>query len=137
MSNKKESYSENDAKKAPPSDVDDYLATVPEADRVALENLRKTIKAAAPKASEVISYKIPTFKYHGLLVAFASQKNHLSLYVMSPELLREYAAEVKDYDASGGTIRFSPERPLPVSLVTRLVKSRIEENEKRARTDKS
>jgi uncharacterized protein YdhG (YjbR/CyaY superfamily) len=120
-------------KSAPAKDVDDYLAKVPEDVRIALEGLRRTIKAAAPQAVEVISYRIPTFKYHGPLVGFAAFKNHLSFYVMSPDLLRDSAADVKGYEAKGATIHFSSERPLPAALVTKLVKARITENVKRAK----
>jgi uncharacterized protein YdhG (YjbR/CyaY superfamily) len=132
MKGGKESSSGGNANRMPPSDIDGYLSQVPEDERAALESLRKTINAAAPQAVEVISYKIPTFKYHGSLVAFAAQKKHLSFYVMNPDLLRDYSAEVEGYDASGGTIRFSPDRPLPASLVKKLVKARMKENEKRA-----
>jgi uncharacterized protein YdhG (YjbR/CyaY superfamily) len=113
-------------------DIDAYLAGVAEEARPALEQLRSTIKAAAPQAVESIKYQIPVFKLHGDLVGFAVQKNHLSFYVMSPGLLRARAADIKGYDVSGGTIHFSPDRSLPAALVTRLVKARIAENEEKA-----
>ncbi|RJP32877.1 MAG: hypothetical protein C4536_05405 [Actinobacteria bacterium] len=120
-------------KQAPPGDVDDYLAAVPEEARAALADLRATIIAAAPQAVETLKYQIPVYKYHGDLVGFAVQKNHLSFYVMSPDLVRARAADIKGFNVSGGTIHFSPERPLPAPLVKKLVKARIAENEKRAR----
>lgn len=122
------------AKRRPQSEsVDDYLAALPEDARAALEKLRKTIKAAAPKATEVISYQIPAYKHHGLLVSFAAFKNHCSFYPMSPEVLRAHAAELDDYEISKGTIRFTADKPLPTALVTKLVKARLAENETRAR----
>ena len=78
------------AKRTPRAEtVDGYLATLPEDARAALEKLRKTIKAAAPKATEVISYQIPTFKHQGMLVAFAAFEGHCGFYIMSPERAAE------------------------------------------------
>ncbi len=113
--------------------LDDYLKSVPEDVRAALNKLRKTIKAAAPKATEGISYMIPIFKYQGHpLVGFGAAKYHCSFYVMSsnmiPKLARARAAELKGYNVSGATIHFTPDKPLPVALVKKLVKARIEEN---------
>lgn len=112
--------------------VDEYLEGVPEEARAALERLRKVIKAAAPKATETVSYQIPTFKYHGMLVGFAAFKNHLSFFVMSPFLMDAHRDELKAYDTAKATIRFQADKPLPTALVKKLVKARIEENEARA-----
>ena len=111
--------------------VDGYLATLPEDARTALTQLRKTIKAAAPKATEVISYQIPTFKHQGMLVAFAAFGGHCGFYVMSPNVLQNHAAELKQYELNKASIRFSTNKPLPAPLVTKLVKARIAENEAR------
>ena len=113
--------------------VDDYLKSVPEDVRAALNKLRKTIKTAVPEATEVISYKIPIFKYQGhLLVGFGAAKYHCSFYIMSskmiPKLARARAGELKGYDVSGATIHFTPDKPLAVALVKKLVKARIKEN---------
>jgi len=116
-------------KQAKPTSVDEYLATVPEAARAALEKLRQIIRAAAPEATEVISYQIPTFKHHGPLVAFAAAKDHCGFYVMSPKVMRAHAAELKNYDTATATIRFPADKPLPAVLVEKLVKARIKENE--------
>lgn len=110
-------------------DVDAYLAALPQEARVALEKLRKTIRAAAPMAEEVISYQVPTFKYHGPLVSFAAFRNHNSLYVVNPSILKTFAAELKPYETSGTTIQFSADRPLPATLVKKIVRARMEENE--------
>nr|MDO8099582.1 DUF1801 domain-containing protein [Candidatus Njordarchaeota archaeon] len=117
----------------PARNVDDYLATLPQEVKAALENLRKVIKAAAPKADEVISYRIPTFKYHGPLVFFAAFENHCSLYVVSKSIMKTFGIELKPYDTSGTTIHFSAENPLPATLVEKIVKARIEENELRVK----
>jgi len=114
---------------APARTVDDYLAALPEEARATLEKLRKTIKAAAPRADEVISYQIPTYKYHGPLVAFAAFKNHCSFYVMSSSFLDAHKDELKAYDTAKGTIRFPIGKPLPAALVKKLVKARMEDNE--------
>lgn len=117
-------------KRTPTKDMDGFLAMVPEETRVALEKLRKTIRAAAPQATETIGYGVPMFKYQGRpLVSFGAGKNHCSFYVMSPEVMRAHAAELKVHDTSAGTIRFQPAKPLPAALVKKLVKARIAEIE--------
>ena len=122
------------AKRSPRAEtVDGYLATLPEDARVALAKLRKTIKAAAPKATEVISYQIPAFKHQGMLVAFAAFEGHCGFYIMSEKVLRAHAAELKEYELNKASIRFPASKPLPSALVTKLVKARIEENEARQR----
>ena len=118
------------AKKGVPAEnVDAYLSSVPQDLRTVLENLRQAIKAAAPKAEEVISYRIPTYKYHGPLVHFVARKNYCSFIVASKSILEIFKSELEDYDTSGTTIHFSAENPLPATLVKKIVKSRIKENE--------
>lgn len=116
-------------KSAPAQTIDDYLAAVPEDVRASLEKLRKTIKAAAPKATEVISYQIPAYKHHGLLVGFAASKDHCTFHIMSTEVTRAHSADLKDYKIGKASIRFVANKPLPAALVTKLVKARIAENE--------
>ncbi len=111
--------------------VDAYLAKVPAPSRAALERLRKTIRAAAPEATEVISYQMPTFRHHGGLVAFAAFEDHCSLFVMSPAVMAAHQDDLKGYGTSKGTIRFTPDAPLPAALVKKLVEARIAENEAR------
>jgi uncharacterized protein YdhG (YjbR/CyaY superfamily) len=107
--------------------VDDYLAAAPKDKRVALMNLRRTIKAAAPKATEGIGYGIAGFKYRGKpLIYFGYAKTHVALYGG----FDANAPELKAYDLSKGTIRFTPDRPLPARIVTKIVKTRIAEIEK-------
>ncbi|MFY9610144.1 MAG: DUF1801 domain-containing protein [Blastocatellia bacterium] len=109
--------------------VEDYLAAVPEDVRSALEELRKTIKTVAPKATEVISYQIPAYKHHGLLVGFAASKGLCTFHIMSTKVTRAHAGELKGYKIGKASIRFAPNEPLPAALVTKLIKARIAENE--------
>lgn len=118
-------------KSAPARDVDAYLASVPAEARAALLKLRKTIKAAAPQATEVISYQIPAYKHYGLLVGFAALKDHCTFHVMSVNVTRAHAAELKNYKTGKASIRFPADKPLPTALVKRLIKARIAENESR------
>src|SRR5688500_2563175 len=105
------------SKRIPPKDVDSYLAQVPIQARVTLEKIRDIIKEAVPQAEEVISYQIPAYKYHGMLVGFAAFKNHCRFYLMSPALTEAFKNELKELDASTGTIRFPFNTPLPAALV--------------------
>jgi uncharacterized protein YdhG (YjbR/CyaY superfamily) len=115
---------------AAPTSVDDYLAALPEAPRAALEKLREQIKAAAPEATETISYQMPAYKLHGrFLVSFAAFKNHCSLFPASKRMLEDYGEELKPYFSGKGTIRVTTDKPLPPALVKKIMKSRIEENE--------
>jgi uncharacterized protein YdhG (YjbR/CyaY superfamily) len=116
---------------APPKDIDDYLSSVPEPARTTLERMRKTIQAAAPKATEKISYGIPTFHYRKSLVAFAAFKEHCSFFPMNSSLITTHKAELKRYATSKGTIRFPVDSPLPATLVRKMVKARLKENEVR------
>ena len=111
-----------------PQTVDDYLAALPEEARATLEKIRKTIKAAAPKATEVISYQIPMYKHHGMLVGFAAFKDHCSFFP-GAKPIATHKDELKAYKTSKGTIRFPIGKPLPATLVKKLVKTRIAENE--------
>jgi uncharacterized protein YdhG (YjbR/CyaY superfamily) len=109
--------------------VDDYLATVPKDKRAALATLRRAIKAVVPQATEVISYGVPTFKHDGRgLVAYGVATAHCTFYLMSTGVLRAHAAELKDYELGKGSIQFSADKPLPATLVKKLVKARIAEN---------
>ena len=108
--------------------IDEYLAALSNDKRAALEKLRKTIRAAAPKAEECISYQIPAYRQDGMLVGFGATGNHCAFYLMSSSIVEAHKEELKDYDTSKGTIRFQPDKPLPVGLVRKLVKARIAEN---------
>jgi uncharacterized protein YdhG (YjbR/CyaY superfamily) len=108
--------------------IDEYLARLSDDKRVALQKLRKTIRAAAPRAEECISYQLPAYRLNGMLVAFGATANHCAFYPMSAATVAAYSDELKDYDTSKGTIRFQPDNPLPAALVRKLVKARIAEN---------
>lgn len=114
----------------PATTVDAYLAALPKEARATLEKIRKAIKAAAPKATEVISYQMPMYKYHGMLVGFAAFKDHCSFFP-GAKPVATFKDELKAYKTSKGTIRFPIGKPLPAALVKRLVKARIAENEER------
>ena len=107
--------------------IDEYLAGLPDEKRTALEKLRKTIRAAAPRAEECISYGIPAFRLDGrMLVAFGAAANHCAFYPGSFPV-EAHKDEVKDYDTSKGTIRFQAAKLLPVALVRKMVRARIAE----------
>jgi len=113
--------------------IDEYLAAVSDDKRAALEKLRKAIRSAAPKADECISYQIPAFRFGGrMLVAFGAAANHCSFYPGAFPVAA-HKDELKAYDTSKGTIRFQPDKPLPVALVRKLVKARIAEYADRRR----
>jgi uncharacterized protein YdhG (YjbR/CyaY superfamily) len=119
---------------AGPTDVEDYLAALPEDQRDALEKLRTTIRAAAPEATESISYQMPTYKLRGrVLVYYAAFKDHCSLFPASEAIMEALGEELKPYFSGKGTLRFTPDRPIPVALVKKIVKARIEENATRGR----
>jgi len=112
--------------------VDQYLTALPENARTTLEKIRKTIKAAVPKAEEVISYQIPTYKYNGrAFIAFAGFKNHCSVFTMSHAVMKQFKDDLKDYDTSGVTIHFPLDKPLPAALVKKLCAAKITENEEK------
>ena len=111
--------------------VDEYLRLQPADVRLALRALRRTIRAAAPMAEEVISYQIPTYKHNGPLVHFMARGDSCSLITVSKEIPRIFAKELKPWEISGTTIHFTPEKPLPASLVGKVVKARVKQNEQR------
>jgi uncharacterized protein YdhG (YjbR/CyaY superfamily) len=109
--------------------IDEYLAGLTEDNRSALERIRKSIRAAAPKAEECISYQLPAFRLDGkVLVLFGAAAGHCSFYPGSGTAVEAHEEELKAYETSKGTIRFRASSPLPVSLVRKLVKYRIAEN---------
>ena len=112
--------------------VDDYLAAATPDMRAALEKLRQAIRKVVPEATEGISYGVPTFKHRGHpLVAFGAAKNHCTFFLMSTDVMRTCARDIEGYEVGGGSIRFPAAKPLPASLVTKVVKARIAENAKR------
>ncbi len=115
-----------------PKNVDEYLAGVPEPARSTLNRVRAAIRSAVPlEATEAISYRIPTFKYKGPLVAFAAFSDHCSLFLMGSSVIEAFKNELKGYQTSKGTIRFPVDKPPPAALVKKLVRARIAENERK------
>jgi uncharacterized protein YdhG (YjbR/CyaY superfamily) len=112
------------AKADKPKTRDDYLKSVSDDKRAALEKLRKSIKLRTPEAEECISYQLPAFRLNGkLLVAYGTAACHCAFYPGS--VLKALKDELKDYDISKGTIRFPADEPLPPALVRKLVELRI------------
>jgi uncharacterized protein YdhG (YjbR/CyaY superfamily) len=109
------------------STIDEYISTFPKDVQETLEKLRQTIKKAAPEAEEAISYQIPTFKFHGNLVYFAAFKNHIGFYPTSTGI-EVFKKELSSFETAKGTVRFPIDRPLPLSLISKIVKYRVKEN---------
>ena len=106
--------------------VGEYMRRVPADKRAALQKLRATIKAAAPRATEGISYGIPAMRLNGkVLVYFAAFANHCSFFPASGRVLDEFQEELAPFRTSKGTVQFTPDKPLPASLVRRIVKRRL------------
>src|SRR5271166_1157986 len=115
-----------------PKTVEEYLARVPEPQRSTLKKVRAVIQSVLPEeATEVISYRIPCAKYQGMLVGYAAFPNHCSLFGMSSTLLGPLKEDLKKYSTSKGTIRFAVDKPLPATLIKKLVRSAIAEKEAR------
>ena len=122
-----------DSAKKKPKTIDEYLANVKPDHRKALQKLRQTIHTAVPNVEECIGYGIPAFRLNRrLLVFFGAWANHCAFYQGSASTLKTFQNELKKFETSKGTIRFSPDKPLPVALVKKLVKTRIAENNDRA-----
>ena len=124
------------AKMKTAASVDDYISNADPHVKKALRDIRKTIKSAAPNAEEVISYQIPGYKYHGMLVFFAAWKDHISLYP-APWSADSLKKEMSVYKGSKGTIKFPIGEPMPLALIKKMVKYRVKENEARAALKRS
>ena len=108
--------------------IDEYLAGVNANHRDALQKIREAIHAVAPNAEECISYGIPAFRLNGRsLVFFGAWAHHCAFYPGSSATLKKFRKELKDFQTSKGTLRFSPDKPLPVALLKKLVRARIAE----------
>ena len=105
--------------------VDDYLKSQPKAVRAVLERVRSIIRKAVPRAEEVISYQIPTYKLHGRpIVYFAGWKNHYSLYPAGANVVAEFGDDLAPYEIARGTIRFPLSEPVPVKLIAGIARLR-------------
>lgn len=110
-----------------PENVEAYIKGFPPHMQKQLQELRKTIRKAAPEAVEKISYQMPAFSLKGILVYFAAFKNHIGFYP-GASAIKVFINELSSYHTSKGTIHFSPGEPLPVELITRIVSFRVSEN---------
>ena len=108
-------------------DFDDYFSQQTPEVQILLEQMRQTIKKAAPEAEEVISYNMPAFKYYGMLVYFAAYKNHIGFYA-TPTGHSEFKEELSIYKQGKGSVQFPLTKPLPLDLITKIVKFRVKEN---------
>ena len=114
-------------------DVDEYMAQLPDDRRAVMEQLRGTIRSAAPDATEAISYNMPAFRLNGrFLVSYEAFKRHYSLFPWSEAMVEELGEEMNRYAVGKGTIRFSVGDPIPLELVTRIVEFRHREVEEEA-----
>ena len=112
------------------STIDEYIGSFPKDVQTTLEKLRQTIKRAAPAAEEAISYQMPTFKLHVNLVHFAAFKHHIGFYPTASGV-EAFEKELSSYETTKGAVRFPIDRPLPLSLIRRIVKHRVKENSAR------
>ena len=115
------------SKATKPQSIDEYIALQEAFMRPKLLQLHKTIKKAAPGAEELISYSMPAFKFHGMLVYYAAFKNHLGFYAMKSVMIH-FKDQIEAYQSGMATLQFQWEKPLPVKLITEIVKYRVQTN---------
>ena len=119
-----------------PNNTDEYIAGFPKTTQKVLKQIRVTIKKAAPQAEETISYGIPTFTLNDrYLIYFAGFKNHISLYP-APRGNETFKKELSGYKGGKGTVQFPLDKPMPLNLITRIVKFKLKENSEKARKNK-
>ena len=112
------------------SSFDEYLATVPEPQKAELERIRELVRREVPEAEEATSYGLPAFKYKDRpLLGFRASKNHLSVFPFSPEAVEAARDELVGFDLSKGTVRFTPDEPIPAAALKRLLDHRLREIE--------
>ena len=110
-----------------PETIDQYIEQFPKEIQELLTQMRKTIQKAAPKAEECINYGMPTFKLNGNLVHFAAAKMHIGFYP-APSAIVEFESELSEYKHAKGSVQFPFTKPLPLDLVSKMVKFRVSEN---------
>ncbi|EPG75420.1 PF08818 domain protein [Leptospira fainei serovar Hurstbridge str. BUT 6] len=116
--------------------IDEYIENFPEEVRTLLEDLRSTIVSSAPNAIEKISYQMPAFELNGNLVYFAAYKNHIGFYPTSSGI-KSFQSELSQYKTSKGAVQFPLDKPIPLKLVSKIVKYRVKENMVNAKKKKS
>src|SRR4051812_6624382 len=117
------------------TDIDAYISSFPPNVQKVLQQVRRTIKKSAPKAEEAISYQMPTFKLNGNLVHFAAWKNHIGFYP-TPSGTKEFQKELSKFNGAKGSVQFPLDQPMPLDLISRIVKFRMKENELKQKTKK-
>jgi uncharacterized protein YdhG (YjbR/CyaY superfamily) len=122
--------------KVVPETVDQYIAAFPADVKKRMQQLRKTIKAGAPNADELISYQMPGYKYFGMLVYFAAYKNHIGFYPGAGGLL-EFYKELSSFKSAKGSVQFPHDRPIPYDIISKIVKFRVKQNEEKFSLKKS
>ena len=113
--------------------IDEYIAGFPGHIQDILQKFRETIRRAAPGAEEVMSYQMPAFKFHGMLVYFAMHKNHIGFYP-TPSGIEAFKKELSAYEGAKGSVKFPIDKPFPSGLVTKIVKFRVKENLEKVKT---
>ena len=116
--------------------VDQYIAAFPTDVKKRMQQLRKTIKAAAPKADEMISYQMAGYKYFGMLVYFAAYKNHIGFYPGAGGVL-EFYKKLSSFKSAKGSVQFPHDRPIPYEVISKVVKFRVKQNEEKFSLKKS
>jgi len=122
--------------KVVPETVDQYIAAFPADVKTRMQQIRKTIKAAAPKADELISYQMPGYKYFGMLVYFAAFKNHIGFYPGAGGIL-EFYKKLSSFKSAKGSVQFPHDRPIPYDIISKIVKFRVKQNEEKISLKKS
>lgn len=107
--------------------VDEYFSTLPSRAKKVLKEVRKRIQKTVPEAEELISYNIPAFKFHGLLIWYAAFKEHVSIFPKTTAI-KVFGKELSKYEVSKGTIKFPVDKPVPFGLITKVVRFRVKEN---------
>ncbi len=118
------------------NEIDQYIAGFPKSTQKILEQVRKTIRKAAPEAEEKIGYGIPTFTLNGNLVHFAGYKNHIGFYP-TPSGIETFKKELSVYDGAKGSVQFPIDQPMPLALIRQIVKFRVEQNQAKAKPKKA
>jgi uncharacterized protein YdhG (YjbR/CyaY superfamily) len=108
--------------------VEEYFSVLPDQMRIRMEELRQTIRQTAPDAEEVISYNMPAFRFHGILVYYAAHKEHIGFYPANTHVIEQFKDDLAGYETSKGTIKFPLAKPIPLNLVKRIVEFRVKQN---------
>jgi uncharacterized protein YdhG (YjbR/CyaY superfamily) len=119
-----------------PESINDYIASFPPDVQAILEKVRATIRKAAPEAEEAIKYRLPTFVLNGNLVHFGAFKKHIGFYA-TPTGNKKFRAELAPYQGAKGSVQFPLDKPIPLGLVSKMVKFRVQENLERASAKKT